>query len=278
MSFKNKWIFFIKIILFIMTLLYINKGYCQGYGSSGGGGSSITLKRQSDRNNERWSLSTFIFERNKLKESDLLIRFYTSGKDSKNTPRLEPFVNGIWYNGFETNGDTWEGAGYGGSLYFNNFISGTFKIPTPNIVLGIIGEHREEVSHGISHFDTYGPSLRFFGRNQQDSAIYLNLKNTQRQLENQYYEEWNWEAAAVIYLAQGLRVEGSWLFPNSDWMAFPSNYAAQKGFKIGGGIEIGILRISGFYENTNFEIKNPAANARQFFNETRRIIQIGLSI
>ncbi|BBH52965.1 hypothetical protein [Fluviispira sanaruensis] len=266
----------IKIITFFVIFLYIEKGYCQGNSSKSG--VSFSYKRQNDRDSERWSLSTFFFERNKLKQSDLLIRFYTSGKDSKNSPRLEPYVYGNWYNGFDTDGSTWEGSGGGGSIYFNNFISGIFKVTTPNLVLGVFGDHREELSRGVSKIDSFGPSIRLFGRNQQDSALFLNLRNTQRRLEGQYFEEWNWEAGAVIYIAQALRIEGSWLFSNDDWRAFPSTYAAQQGYKVGGGIEIGILRISGFFENNSFTIKNPAANARQNFNESRRVVQVGLSI
>lgn len=212
----------------------------------------------------------------------MLIRFYSDGKGDKNRPRLEPFVYGLWYNGLESDGTSFEGVGYGASLYFNNFISGIFKIPTPNIVPGVFGEHREEVDRGVSRIDSFGPSLRFFGRNQQDSALFLNLKNTQRDLRGQYFEEWNWEAAAVFYIAQSLRVEGSWLFSNDDWQAFPSSYAKQSGFKIGGGIEIGVLRISGFFEKTYFTIKdqnnttNPSGVTT--FDEIRRVVQVGISI
>ncbi len=233
--------------------------------------------RQNERDNERWSMSTYFTEKNKLKYADFLLRFYSDGK-GKNAPRIEPFAYGLWYNGLTSDGSLWEGVGYGGSLYFNNFISGLFKIPTPNIVPGVFGEHREEMARGISRFDTYGPSLRFFGRNQQDTALFLNLKKTERDLLGKYYEEWNWEAGAVIYLAQNLRTEGSWLFSNEDWQAFPSSYAQQSGFRFGGGIEVGFLRVSGYFEKISYTIKNPAPNSLRSFDEIRRIIQVGISI
>lgn len=233
--------------------------------------------RQKDRDSERWSMSTYFTEKNKLKYSDFLLRFYSDGK-GKNYPRVEPFIYGMWYNGGTSDGSQWEGIGYGGSLYFNNFISGLFKIPTPNIVPGVLGEHREEVARGVSRFDTYGPSLRFFGRNQQDSALFLNLKKTERDLLGTYYEEWNWETGFVIYLAQNLRTEGYWIFSNDDWPAFGSSYAKQEGFRIGGGIEIGILRVSGFFEQLTYHINNPQPDTASSFNEIRRVIQIGISI
>jgi hypothetical protein len=272
-SFKKKLFFF----AFFIVLLKIN-GSCFAQNS----GSRSDFQRQNDRDTERWSLSTYFTEKNKLKQADLLIRFYSNGKGPKSGPRLEPFVYGLWYNGLESDGSTWEGVGYGGNLYFNNFISGIFKIPTPNIVPGVFGEHREEVARGVSRIDTYGPSLRFFGRNQQDSALFINLKDTQRDLEGHFYEEWNWEAAAVLYIAQNLRIEGSWLFSNDDWPAFPSNYAKQSGFKLGGGIEIGIFRISGFFEKNSFTIINPNYTtnpmALKSFDEIRRVVQVGFSI
>lgn len=277
---KSKKLFKKKIpfFLFFIFLLQINLPILAQYSSK----KSFDFQRQNDRNAERWSLSTYFTEKNKLKQSDFLIRFYSDGKEAKNGPRLEPFIYGLWYNGLESNGKTWEGVGYGGSIYFNNFVSGVFKIPTPNIVPGAFGEHREEVARGVSRIDTFGPSLRFFGRNQQDSALFINLKNTQRDLQSHYYEEWNWEAAAVIYLAQNLRVEGSWLFSNDDWQAFPSSYAKQNGFKVGGGIEIGILRLSGFFEKNSFTIKHPNCvenpMAVKSFDEIRRVIQLGISI
>ncbi|APJ03590.1 hypothetical protein [Silvanigrella aquatica] len=257
----------------LAILLIINKfTYAQ---------SSSNFQRQNDRNSERWSLTTYFTEKNKLKQSDLLIRFYSDGS-GKNTPRLEPFIYGVWYNANGSDGTVWEGMGYGGSLYFNNFISGILKIPTPNIVLGAFGEHREEASRNLNHIDTFGGSLRFFGRNQQDSALFINFRNSQRPLQGQYYEEWNWEAAVIVYLAQRLRFEGSWLFSNNDWPAIPSNYAQQSGFKVGGGIEIGIFRFSGFFEKNSFIITNPnyTANpmALKSFDETRRVLQVGFSI
>ncbi len=233
--------------------------------------------RQNERDNERWSMSTYFTEKNKLKYSDFLLRFYSDGK-GKNTPRLEPFVYGLWYNGLTSDGSLWEGVGYGGSIYFNNFVSGILKIPTPNIVPGVFGEHREEVARGVSRFDTYGPTLRFFGRNQQDSALFLNLKKTERDLLGKYYEEWNWEAGAVVYLAQSIRAEGTWLFSNDDWQAFPSSYAQQSGFRFGGGIEVGFLRVSGYFEKISYTMKNPAPNTLRSFDEIRRIIQVGISI
>lgn len=258
--------------IFFILFFFISNKFCFAQN---------TGTRQNERNSERWSLSTYFTERAKLKQSDLLIRFYSDGS-GKNRPRIEPFAYGLWYNSLLSDGSTWEGIGYGGSLYFNNFISGIFKIPTPNIVPGVFGEHREEMSRNISRIDSYGPSLRFFGRNQQDSALFINLKNTQRDLQGQYYEEWNWETAAVIYIAQNIRLEGSWLFSNDDWPAFSSNYAKQSGFKIGGGIEIGFFRVSGFFEKNSFNIKNPNytlnPNALKSFDEIRRVIQVGISI
>jgi hypothetical protein len=272
----------IKRIIFYFILCKIQVQVNQLVFAQNNSSRLSNFQRQNERDTERWSLSTYFTEKNKLKQADFLIRFYSDGKAPKNGPRIEPFIHGLWYNGLESDGSTWEGVGYGGSLYFNNFISGIFKIPTPNIVPGVFGEHREEVLRGVSRIDTYGPSLRFFGRNQQDSALYINLKNTQRDLEGQYYEEWNWEAAAVLYIAQNLRVEGSWLFSNDDWIAFPSNYAKQSGFKVGGGIEIGIVRISGFFEKNSFTIINPNYSmnpmALKSFDEIRRIIQFGISI
>lgn len=258
--------------IFIILFFFISNKFCFAQN---------TGTRQNERNSERWSLSTYFTERAKLKQSDLLIRFYSDGS-GKNRPRIEPFAYGLWYNGLLSDGSTWEGIGYGGSLYFNNFISGIFKIPTPNIVPGVFGEHREEMSRNISRIDSYGPSLRLFGRNQQDSALFINLKNTQRDLQGQYYEEWNWETAAVIYIAQNIRLEGSWLFSNDDWPAFSSSYAKQSGFKLGGGIEIGFFRVSGFFEKNSFIIKNPNytlnPNALKSFDEIRRVIQVGISI
>lgn len=276
---KNKELWNRKLLYlpFLLLIFQINIS-CFAQSSAG---YSSNNQRQGDRNSERWSLSTYFTEKNKLKQSDFLIRFYSDGK-GKNGPRIEPFVYGLWYNGLESDGSTWEGFGYGGNLYFNNFISGIFKIPTPNIVLGAFGDHREEVARGVSRIDTFGPSLRFFGRNQQDSAIFINLKDTQRTLQGQYYEEWNWEAATVLYIAQNLRIEGSWLFSNDDWPAFPSTYAKQSGFKIGGGIEIGILRISGFFEKNSFTMINPNLTANptilKSFDEIRRVVQVGISI
>ena len=277
--FKKKGLIKKKLFFFLLFIIFLQKNDpCYSQSSSG----KSDFQRQKDRDTERWSLSTYFTEKNRLKQADYLIRFYSDGKGAKNGPRLEPFVYGLWYNGLASDGSTWDGVGYGGSLYFNNFISGIFKIPTPNIVPGVFGEHREEVARGVSRIDTYGPSLRFFGRNQQDSALFINLKDTQRDLEGQFYEEWNWEAAAVLYIAQNLRVEGSWLFSNDDWPAFPSSYAKQSGFKIGGGIEIGIFRISGFFEKNSFTIINPNytanPNALKSFDEIRRVVQVGFSI
>lgn len=235
-------------------------------------------KRQNERDNERWSLSTFLFERNKLKSSDLWIRFFTNGNDSKNYPRLEPFAYGLWYNGFDNNNPYWEGYGYGANVYFNNFISGLFKVSTPNIVLGVFGEVREEVPRKVYPISSYGPSLRFFGRNQQDSAFFINLKNTQRKILGTAYEAWNYEVGLVLYLLQGLRAEAAWVFSNKELLAFPSSLADQSGFKIGGGIELGILRISGFFEKTTFTLSNPDITYGKNLNETRRIVQVGITL
>jgi len=243
--------------------------------------SGITFERQFERDSERWTLATN-FTSGKNKNSDLLLRLFNDGKSSKSGPRLEPYLYGFWYKGLQNDGTAWEATGYGGFLYFNNFISGIFSITTPNIVLGIIAESRDERKKNNGIITSYGPSLRLFGLNQQDTALYLNFKQTQRLLQGVAYQEWNWEAAAVIYLAHNLRVEGSWLFSNSDWQASPSNFAEQKGFKIGGGIEIGILRIDGFYERTMYTIKDPTALAdaskAQPFDEARQVIKIGISL
>ena len=243
--------------------------------------SGITFERQFERDSERWTLTTN-FTSGKNKNTGLLLRLFNDGKSSKSGPRLEPYLYGFWYKGLQNDGTAWEATGYGGFLYFNNFISGIFSITTPNIVLGIIGESRDERKKSNGMITSYGPSLRLFGLNQQDTALYLNFKHTQRLLQGVAYQEWNWEAAAVIYLAHNLRVEGSWLFSNSDWRASPSNFAEQKGFKIGGGIEIGILRIDGFYERTMYTIKDPTALAdaskAQPFDEARQVIKIGISL
>ncbi len=280
--------------LYTWMILFLSVFASQAALAQKGSGGALS-GRQKERDDQKWSFSSYLGNKGKLKEQDLLYRFYTSS-DKKNSARVEPLFFGLGgvgdfteKNSLETlpeemdsseenlpENNKFTGIGYGGSVYFNNFISSLGKFTTPNFVLGMRGEQWEEKKATKSPVRlTWGPSIRFFARHQQDTAIFLNYLQHKRQVFQKEYDAWEWEAQGILYLGPGLGAEGSYVFSEKQFKGKPSELATRKAYSYGGFFELGMFRFGGRFSRDSFVSKENPADS---LTETRRILYLALSI
>lgn len=251
--------------------LWTGAAFAQG----GGGGLG---ERQKDREATRWYFTDVMGAKRQSKNLDLLYRFYVSERE-KPKPRLEPTFLGVGGTGWArmtdpadsggvTGGNAAPGAapesdgtkrsftsvGFGGSVFFNNFIVGTLGIPMPNLTLGVDGFRREETHEGRrSDVVSYAPSLRLFGKHQQDSALFVNYRYLARDVFSERFKAWAWEGAARFYLFPQLCAEGSYLVPEERLKGASSDVATLGAHSYGGYMEFYMFRLGVRAEFTRFE-------------------------
>ena len=247
-------------------------------------------QRQKVRRQEGLYFSDYLTAKNKNFHQDLLYRFYTS-QNSKPTPRIEPYFYGLGFTGTEVtnsndlaqnkivNNDAVKGTGYGGAVYFNNFVAGVTGWAMPNFVLGVAGERREGVRNEKSdlHLSWVG-SVRFFAQNQQDTAFFINYRNNRRNLFGQAFQEWSWEVSSKVYLFPGLALEGASLIAQDILPGKASQFASHTAFGVGGFIEIQMFRLGMRLERENFKETKSATSQNRIANDERRMIYLGTSL
>jgi hypothetical protein len=237
-------------------------------------------ERKQERDAERWSMSNYLAGKAELKRQDILYRFYQGGTE-KSRPRVEPHLYGLGLTG-RSSGDSssgeFVGVGYGGSLYFNNFLSTLLRSPTPNVVLGLFGERREEQSDTPSKLHLlWGGSLRLFAMNHQDSGLFLNYRVLRRDVAGKSWREEAWEAAAKFYISPQMSIEGGYIFGSSLWPARPSERGEHSGYWGGGSLEVLMFRLSARFEKDRFDLFR-RENGVSSTDELRRVLMLGIVI
>lgn len=272
--------------------------------SSGSGGIKGRLQhRQAEREDERWFFSDYLASKQKSQRLDLLYRLYTAPGQGKG-PRVEPYFYGLGSAGSERTDTTSvtgaesqtssssaavRTAGYGGVIYFNNFVSGLTGFSTVNIVPGVSGERREEsLDSGKRVALIWGPGVRLFAKNQQDSGLFLNYRNIRRQAFGMQSQAWLWEAGAKLYLMPALCLEGQAFFNESFLRGKPWSMAKIEGSAWGGYFEFQMIRIGLKSERMRLVERNAAPMASVTSSESRaerrtiihdlRTLTLGLSL
>jgi hypothetical protein len=265
-------------------------------------------ERQEQRRKESWYFSQHLGAKSESARQDVLYRFYRSQAHNPR-PRLEPFVFGlgatVLARDFATSGvvdgtsggtlgasDTarregFRSAGYGGELYFNDFVSGILGIPTLNIVPGVRAERLEDDGSSANRVTTsWGPSLRLFGSNAQDTALFLSYRNTRRDALGERYQAWHWLGGGRIYLLPVLAGEGEAQFSETFWPGRPDARAKRASWWAGGYLEVSVVR-AGFrysfeeYSRADgvdaFSAAGSHDDAPHLRREERRAVYIGIS-
>lgn len=239
--------------------------------------------RRAERGKESWYFSDYLARKGESARLDALYRFY-QGERRKPKPRLEPTIEAFAYTQHAREWDSWgdgrasrgshRGAGASGEIWANDFVSGLLGIPTLTIVPGVRGERREDTGNPRNTVAVgWGPSLRLFGANQQDSALFATYRNTRRSVLGQPYDGWAWDAGGRLYLFPFLAAEGEAVLDEGSVRGKPSRLAARSGFRGGGYLEWGIVRAGFRFAREEYRLREGGARLR----EDRREIVLGLS-
>ena len=242
-------------------------------------------QRQDERRKESWYFTDHLGAKAESSRQDVLYRFYQS-QGKKPRPRVEPFIYGIGAAATsKATGTATEvtpgteraaltSAGFGGELFFNNFVSGTLGIPTLNIVPGVRGERTEDTSNPSNGFTgSWGPAVRLFGANAQDTALFLSYRNTRRSLLGEKYAAWHWQGGARFYIFPMLAIEGEGIANEGFVRSKTSPLAVRKGWSAGGYLEFAALRAGFRYGVEDFRFREGARSLR----EERRSVYVGIA-
>jgi hypothetical protein len=238
-------------------------------------GTKIIEKRDSDRKKERWQFSDYLSQKKKIFDMDLVYRMYT-GQREKPYPRIEPMLEA----GFASVTESEENAGnnvetgvkksFSGraTLHFNNFVTGIFKIPMPNIVLGSIYQFNQFENNSQHKIESVGGSLRLFSKNQQDGAIFIEALRTKGRMtlldgSTKRFIGWENQARAQFYLFPAFGINGGAFFPAKIFKQSALSVPTRKGFEAGGFFEIKIFRFGYMFQKHTWEFNNQNSQIRQ---------------
>lgn len=280
----------LRLVSLCVSMLSAGPAFGQGAASGG------IAERQAERRKEGWYFSDHLGLKSESARQDVLYRFYQS-QGRKTRPRVEPFVYGLGSTAvakasMENTPQTttlsnetsalavpprraFTSAGFGGEVFFNHFVSGLLGVPTLNIVPGVRGERVEDASNPENAVTTaWGPTVRLFGANAQDTALFLSYRNTRRSVLGLSYAAWHWQGGGRIYLLPMLAAEGEGVFNESFLQGKASPVARRSGWWAGGYVEFSIVRAGYRFGKEEFRMHGDDARA---LREERRILYVGLA-
>jgi hypothetical protein len=222
-------------------------------------------KRDSTRKKERWQFSDYLTQKKKLFDMDLVYRMYTSQRE-KPYPRIEPMFEGGIASVKKTEDfleDELTQAYFGrATLHFNNFISGIFKIPTPNIVPGALYQITQSKRNKNEKTESIGFSLRIFSKNQQDGALFLegyrsrgnfvlrtNTSNNRPSETTVSFLGWENRVRAQLYLFPSMGLSGAYAFKPSLFKQRGLETPERKNWEAGAFLEFKILRLGYLFQS-----------------------------
>ena len=261
-------------------------------------------ERATERGDESWYFSDYMQSKQKSKALDYQYRFFLSQRENRK-PRVEPAIYGLAFSAnakeaFVEDGTPWQGAGtrqgysYGGEVYFNNFVGALLQIPTLTIVPGIVGR-RSEVTHSsgrtkggeryrIAPETVWGPSVRLFGSNGQDSALFVDYILIKRNDLGIAMKEWRWQGRLRFYLSPVLALEAGGAPDHRAVRGVPDAHFWTKNFHLGGFLEWKAFRLGYVYERHFFELRTQTSDAQELADAlpkkgevTKQMITFGLA-
>jgi hypothetical protein len=252
--------------------------------AAGQGGLS---ERQTERRKEGWYFSDHLSAKSQSARQDVLYRFYQS-QNKKTRPRVEPFVFGLGSTAVAKGAvespnvsglasparRAFTSSGFGGEVFFNHFVSGLLGVPTLNIVPGLRGERVEEPANPDNKVAVgWGPTVRLFGANAQDTALFLSYRNTRRSVLGEAYNAWHWQGGGRVYVLPALAAEGEGIFNESFLQGKASALARRSGWWAGGFVEFSVVRVGYRFSKEHYHIHGEDNRRIQ---EERRTLYLGL--
>lgn len=254
--------------------------------AEGGFGGGALERRKTEREKENWYFSDLMSYKSRSRDLDLLYRFYTRPEDGA-APRVEPAFHVSLSTGLarpapSPSSGNFGGLGYGGSLHFNHFLSAFTGLPTPNIVPGIFAERLEESgSQGPGLTTRWGPSLRFLARNQQDLAVYLQLRVEKGVVWARGFSASQAELSARMFLLPFLGLEGAFLVDENFLSVRKDPNASRTGYSFAPFIEAGVFRLRARFERERFAERGAAAlggASPRNMRVERRTLSVGVAL
>jgi hypothetical protein len=207
---------------------------------------------------------------------DLVYRMYT-GEREKPYPRLEPMFEGgiastrriqsgslnVENETLSVNENNLQQSFYGrATLHFNNFVTGIFKIPMPNIVPGAIYQISQFKQNKNERTESVGFSLRLFSKNQQDGAVFLEGMRTKgnftvaRSGNGEPYQMsflgWENRVRGQLYLMSSIGIQGGMYFEPQLFKHRMLDSPTHSGWEAGGFLEFKILRVGYLFQTDSW--------------------------
>ena len=239
----------------------------------------------------RWSLSSYLDQKEKLKDQDVRYRLFMSqGNNEK--PRLEvDFAYGLGtrWAAFAapmpsasvlTSSDTATETAYNGHIFFNGFFRSLTGWNLPNITLGILGGVNETKWRdlGVHQQKYWGASARFFGLNNTDTALFINYNKIKETFPFACSYQ-VLDVAARIFLVKSLSFDGSWSPRPFVLGATGVQGFSRVAYSYGASLHVLMFRLGANYDWQKSEVTGLAggANAPGYVSQGRSL-WLGFSI
>jgi hypothetical protein len=232
------------------------------------------MQRGEERKKESWYFTDYLSHKSESGRLDLLYRFYR-GQAKKPKPRLEMSLEGLAQEK-ETRpiGNKNRAFGVRADGWIVDVFSALTGLPTLNVVPGVRLERLEENDNPFNRVAVrWGPSVRLFGVNQQDTALFFSHLNTRRSVQGEKFSSWAYFGGGRIYLAPFLAVEGGSFFSEKALRGKPSPLAEQRGFEVASFLEVAAVRAGFRYEEESFHLRQSQSLVR----EKRPQVFLGIS-